>query len=531
MAQINGEACILLIDRKAELRNYLQVSLQRLPCKIVTVESAEQGLHYAQQSGNVAAVLLHNPFVRDEDLATISRFQNACPGMHVIVLAGSASTQMITAAVRAGATEVLTQPFQPMELNTVLENAVHSMKPAATEGKAHATASSRTAGDVLLSGWMARSEAFLNAVAASDAPVLIQGETGVGKEVVARYLHSMSKRSSAPFYKLNCAALPSELVESELFGYEKGAFTGAFKTKPGKFEVADMGTLMLDEIGDMDFHLQAKLLQVLQDQSFERLGGSGVQKVDVRIIAATHCDLMQSIANSRFRQDLYYRLNVITIRVPSLRDRRDEIVPLAQALLRRHASDASDIPQLPASLCQAMMEYSWPGNVRELENFMRRYLVLRSPNLAMQELRQLSASTVQQAVPVSAPLPAMTLESVLDTPAAAPAAPAPSASPIPLATPAPEAVAANGSQTLLQRLTAEQRQMEANVILNALNRTRWNRKQAAVLLGTEYKALLYRMRKLGIDASEAEAASVAAESDTQHRPAPVEMQQHYMATA
>ncbi|MCC6293317.1 MAG: sigma-54-dependent Fis family transcriptional regulator [Bryobacterales bacterium] len=535
MAQKNGEACILLVDRKAELRNYLQVALQRLTCKIVTVESPEQGLMYAQQTSSVAAVLLHHPFLRDEDLTAISRFHASCPGLQVIVLAGSASTQMITAAVRAGAAEVLTQPFQPVELNTVLENAVHAMRPQTHDGRvANAT---RQTGDTVLSGWMARNEAFLSAVAASDAPVLIQGETGVGKEVVARYLHTMSGRSAEPFHKLNCAALPSELVESELFGYEKGAFTGAFKAKPGKFEVADMGTLMLDEIGDMDFHLQAKLLQVLQDQSFERLGGSGMQKVDVRVIAATHCDLLQSIARSRFRQDLYYRLNVITIRVPALRDRKDEILGLAQAFLRRHARDASDIPVIPAALGQAMLEYSWPGNVRELENFMRRYLVLRSPQLALQELRHLNADTMPQYaapephVETLAPAAASAAAQPAVMPAVSPAAmpTAVLAAPAAAAT-APAAVEVPGQQTLLQRLNAEQRQMEANVILNALNRTRWNRKQAAVLLGTEYKALLYRMRKLGIDSAEAEATASNTDLDMQS-PSTVETPPRLVATA
>ena len=531
MAQKNGEACILLVDRKAELKNYLQVSLQRLTCKIVTVESPEQGLMYAQQTSSVAAVLLHHPFLRDEDLTAISRFHASCPGLQVIVLAGSASTQMITAAVRAGAAEVLTQPFQPAELNSVLESAVHAMRPQAQEGRGIHNAARQT-GDTVLSGWMARNEAFLSAVAASDAPVLIQGETGVGKEVVARYLHAMSGRSAEPFHKLNCAALPSELVESELFGYEKGAFTGAFKSKPGKFEVADMGTLMLDEIGDMDFHLQAKLLQVLQDQSFERLGGSGIQKVDVRVIAATHCDLMQSIARNRFRQDLYYRLNVITIRVPALRDRKDEIPGLAQAFLARHARDASDIPVIPAALSQAMLDYSWPGNVRELENFMRRYLVLRSPQLALQELHHLSTDTVPQfAAPPPPPPPLTFPEPAVEVAAPAAAyAPAPAAAMPAVTAPAATAAEAVGQQTLLQRLNAEQRQMEANVILNALNRTRWNRKQAAVLLGTEYKALLYRMRKLGIDSAEAEATAANTDVDMLS-PAPVEAPPRLVATA
>src|SRR6185503_15441552 len=166
----------------------------------------------------------------------------------------------------------------------------------------------------------------------SEAPILVQGETGSGKEVIARELHANSPRSKKIFLKLSCAALPSELVESELFGYERGAFTGAFQKKPGMFELADGGTLLLDEIGDMDFKLQAKLLQVLQDQEFQRLGGKETIHVDVRVIAATHCDLERAISEGRFREDLYYRLNVVTIRVPPLRERQEDILPLAEFL-------------------------------------------------------------------------------------------------------------------------------------------------------------------------------------------------------
>ena len=176
-------------------------------------------------------------------------------------------------------------------------------------------------------------------VARSETPVLIQGETGSGKEMLARHVHANSARAPKPFVKLNCAALPSELVESELFGYERGAFTGAFQRKPGMFEMADGGTLLLDEIGDMDFKLQAKLLQVLQDHEFQRLGGKETVRVDVRVIAATHNDLEKSIAAGTFRQDLYYRLNVVSLHVPPLRERKDDIIPLADFLLEKHCPD------------------------------------------------------------------------------------------------------------------------------------------------------------------------------------------------
>jgi two-component system, NtrC family, response regulator AtoC len=188
-------------------------------------------------------------------------------------------------------------------------------------------------------------EAALEQIAISDVPVLLQGETGVGKEVLARRLHASSKRTGMPLVKLNCAALPSELIESELFGYERGAFTGAFKATPGKFELANNGTVLLDEIGDMDLKLQAKLLQVLQDQEFHRLGGTEVIRVDMRVIAATHRDLEAAIAQGTFREDLYYRLSIISILIPPLRERRSEIMPLTEHFLEKHS-----IPTVPPSL-------------------------------------------------------------------------------------------------------------------------------------------------------------------------------------
>src|SRR4051794_8965435 len=181
-------------------------------------------------------------------------------------------------------------------------------------------------------------EALIPQIGWSEAPALILAETGAGKEVLARELHARSPRSKRPFLKVNCAALPSELIESELFGYERGAFTGAFKNTAGKFEMAEGGSILLDEIGDMDFKLQAKLLQVLQDSEFIRLGSSEPRKVDVRVFAATHCDLERAITERRFREDLYYRLNIVTFRVPPLRERKDEVLPLANHFLRKHAT-------------------------------------------------------------------------------------------------------------------------------------------------------------------------------------------------
>jgi two-component system response regulator AtoC len=217
---------------------------------------------------------------------------------------------------------------------------------------------------------------LLPRVGSSEAPVLIQGETGIGKEVLAKRLHALSLRAHKPFFKLNCAALPPESAESELFGCEHGALTGAVQLTPGKFELADGGTLLLDEIGDMDFKVQAKLLEVLQDQQFRRLGGKESVRVDVRVIAATHRDLEKDVSAGKFRQDLYYRLNVVTLYMPPLRELRDDIVPLAKFLLEKHCGEP--LPEITPEFQKALLDHSWPGNVRELENVVRRFAILRN---------------------------------------------------------------------------------------------------------------------------------------------------------
>jgi two-component system response regulator AtoC len=307
------------------------------------------------------------------------------------------------------------------------------------------------------------SSAFLTRVGMADVPVLLHGETGVGKEVMARRLCAYSPRANKPFLKLNCAALPSELVESELFGYEKGAFTGAVIDKPGKFEIAQGGTILLDEIGDMDIRLQAKLLQVLQDGEIQPLGSNRTVRVNVRVLAATHCDLRRAIEQGNFREDLYYRLNVINIVIPPLRERKNEILPLAEALLRRHLRPGAAMPEITEELRQAMLDYRWPGNVRELENIMRRFLVYQDSSMLLNEL--------SQSVHGSAPKPAAASNHHANG-------------------------GSNGSS--IGRLAEQSRLAESKLLLEALEATRWNRRQAAAKLNLEYRAFLYKLQKYGI---------------------------------
>jgi transcriptional regulator with PAS, ATPase and Fis domain len=368
--------------------------------------------------------------------------------------------------------------------------------------------------------WHSEMQPLIRHVAAADVPVLVRGETGVGKEVLARQIHSLSARATKPFLKVNCAALPSELIESELFGYERGAFTGAFKCTAGKFEMADGGTILLDEIGDMDFKLQAKLLQVLQDSEFTRLGSSEARRVDVRVIAATHCDLEQAIAESRFREDLYYRLNVIMFHVPSLRDRTDEIIQLAYHFLRKHALPHTPPVEITPMLCDALLSHDWPGNIRELENVIRRLLVLRRPDYVAQDLRlrarlrksTSTASGMGGSNDTVARFPSPVRDSTSEQPALHPAplslVPAGPAEPRKATLEAPvhngnghrmrAAVPETADKSILERVDRARREAETEAILTALNSTLWNRKRAAKLLNIDYKALLYRMKKLDI---------------------------------
>lgn len=321
------------------------------------------------------------------------------------------------------------------------------------------------------------SEEFLRRVGASNAPVLLHGETGAGKEVMARRLWSYSARADKPFLKLNCAALPSELIESELFGYEKGAFTGATMDKPGKFEIAQDGTILLDEIGDMDIRLQAKLLQVLQDGEVHPLGSSRVIQVNVRILAATHRDLRNAIVSGSFREDLYYRLNVVGLTIPPLRERAHEILSLARELLERHHIGEEEVPAITEDLERAMLAYSWPGNVRELENVMRRFLIYRDAGAVARELSELIRSGPLAGAPGPAPPAGLSLVEMRAE------------------TDSLDGDAPDGEPDLLARAS---REAELKLLQGALDQAHWNRRRAAASLHVDYKAFLYKLRKYGI---------------------------------
>jgi two-component system, NtrC family, response regulator AtoC len=359
--------------------------------------------------------------------------------------------------MKLGAQDYLTKPFQKAELDAVIDLCLGTGKVA------YAGEVEELADDVYFiaaSPAMRKIRSQAALVANVDIPVLLLGESGTGKEVLARLIHKLSPRAHRTFLKVNCAAVPADLLESELFGYEPGAFTGATHAKPGKFEICNKGTILLDEIGEMPPSLQAKLLHVLQDGQFSRLGSRSVVKVDVRILAATNINIPEALANKRLREDLYYRLNAFTLSLPPLRDRKEEIPILLKHAMAQMAERYAR-PPLPLSpmLLQACQDHSWPGNLRELNNFLKRYLILGDENLAAAELQPRNDGGGNSG----------------------------------------DASARSGDSGGLKSLARSAKdEAEAMAITQALEQTNWNRKQAAVILQISYKALLYKIRQYGI---------------------------------
>ncbi|MBS1858186.1 MAG: sigma-54-dependent Fis family transcriptional regulator [Acidobacteria bacterium] len=493
----NGRT-VLLGEDDVEVRSYLETALR---CQGYSVEVAENGEEVLACLQNletpVSAVVMDVVMPRRDGIDALKEIRRSHADLPVIMISGSSSPLNVVDAMKNGATDFIAKPIGPEDLRKALTAVLGAAPepapaPAATEPAAMPLTKQVFFGTAPK---IRELQNLINQIGWSEAPVLIQGETGSGKEVYARELHARSPRAKRPVLKLNCAALPSELVESELFGYERGAFTGAFQKKLGMFELADGGTIMLDEIGDMDIKLQAKLLQVLQDHEFQRLGGKDCVHVDVRVIAATHRDLEKAIAEGNFREDLYYRLNVVNVQVPPLRERKEDIIPMAEFLARKHTPAGGPPIQFPASLQAVMLECPWPGNIRQLENMVRKYIIIRDAGLIEQELRsKLLATAPQQSA-------------VAEKPTAPP--------PAPVAVPGPTVNGihvVNGSNGLhagvpagtaddtpvLVQVAQAKREAERSAILTALKTTNWNRRQAAVLLKSDYKGLLYKMKVLDI---------------------------------
>jgi DNA-binding NtrC family response regulator len=446
---------ILVVEDEDKLRRVIELQLASDGFDVDKAATAEEAVRIVDRADLVLSDLKLPNMDGLQFLALIRR-QNALTP--VIMMTAFGSVETAVAAMKAGATDFLLKPFSLEHLTTVIRKALEVSDLRAENRKLKAELGRRYEFDNIIGRSEGMQEIFetIERVAPSRATVLLAGESGVGKDLIARAIHFHSPRRDRPLVKINCTALPENLMESELFGYEKGAFTGANTSKPGKFEQADTGTVFLDEIGDVPAAIQVKLLRVLQEREFERLGSNVTRRIDVRVIAATNQDLRAALEQGTFREDLYYRLNVVPLNIPPLRERKQDIPFLANHFVKKLAPDTgSRVESLTDAAIQKLMEYHWPGNVRELENVIERSLVMCTGD-------KLDAADIK-------------LEA------------------------APRPRAQNGGNHFLpEGMTLDQYEQE--LIREALRRADGNKSQAARLLGLTRNALRYRLTQMGLEA-------------------------------
>jgi two-component system response regulator AtoC len=465
---MDPDCTVLVVEDDEAARTALSGFLQATGYRVRSAATGAEAIT-ALAGGPADAVLLDLVLPEPDGFEVLRRARARDARLPIVVLSALAQAEDVVRAMKLGATDYLPKPFEPAELDLVLRRALELRQRPAPGPRLEVEGPAELDTAVpLLSGAMERVRHLVERIADTDVPVLLVGESGVGKDVIARRIHALSRRAGRAFVKINCAALPGELLESELFGHEKGAFTGAHAEKPGKFELAHQGTIFLDEIGEMDPRLQAKLLQVLQDEEFYRVGGKRPVRVDARVLTATNRVLEEAIRPGTFREDLFYRLNVVTVRVPPLRERREEIAPLVHHFVEKYRRRyGGGLEEVPPEVLERFQAHDWPGNVRELENLVRRLVVLREPSMVLGELsargplrRDAPPNTVREAGGAPAPLPE-------DAP-------------------------------LKEVARRAARLAEREAILRALKRTGWNKRKAAKRLQISYKALLYKIRDCAI---------------------------------
>ena len=369
---------ILIIDDEKNIREGLGDALELDGYNVRLAENGEQGLAFVEK-GDIDLVItdLRMPGISGEEV--IAKVKGESPGIPVIVLTGHGSIDSAVDAMRNGAYDFLTKPLNLDRLSLIVKRALAGRELEIRHSNLKAELNEKTSFESIIgkSAEMQKIFQVVRKAAASKASVLITGESGTGKELIANALHNLSSRQAKPYIKVHCAALSETLLESELFGHEKGAFTGAISRKRGRFELANTGTIFLDEIGEIDQNVQIKILRVLQDKRFERVGGEETVEVDVRVIAATNKDLNKEIAEGRFREDLFYRLNVVHIQVPPLRDRKDDIPLLVASFLEEFASDnGKKVLEIDSRARSALYKYDWPGNIRQLRNCIESAVVM-----------------------------------------------------------------------------------------------------------------------------------------------------------
>jgi two-component system response regulator AtoC len=467
---------IIVVDDEPSIRKYLQTLLEVDGYDVETLASGKQILERIGAGERPAFIILDVLMPEIDGVETLRQLMQLDRSLNVIMLSCSNEVTTVVEAIRLGALDYLTKPFEKPELDAAFLK-VRQKQQLRTENQALRDYCEQITEDISFlaaSPQMLKIRQQILQIAPVDVPIFISGESGVGKEVVARMIHLRSLRRQQPFIKVNCAALPGELLESELFGYEQGAFTGAVRAKPGKFEMANKGTIFLDEIAEMGPHLQAKLLHVLQDGQYSRLGARSVINVDVRVLAATNMNVKEAMKTGRFREDLYYRLNVLSIHIPPLRERTGEIPLLFRHFLVKYSEKYQKVAPDPSKhLLEAALRYPWPGNLRELENFVKRYVILEDDEGSFRELLEMTGQQHRTA---------------------------------PREEPAPKE---QGLKALVRGLKDE---AEMEAIADALEKTNWCRKDAAHMLGISYKALLYKMRQFNLDSGRGARSAAARES-------------------
>ncbi|HLT31314.1 MAG TPA: sigma-54 dependent transcriptional regulator [Myxococcaceae bacterium] len=509
---------VLVVEDDAAQRSVLKELLESLSFTVDAVGTAQQAAE-GLASGRYAAMLLDVMLPDGSGLKVLERHRAEGGAVPIIVVSGLGAAEDAVRALRMGATDYLTKPFTAEELSDVIRRSLGRAATPTSGARVREGGEEEGSSVISRNRSMARIRSLVDRIADTDVPALLLGESGTGKEVIAREIHARSRRKNRPFIKVNCAALPAELLESELFGHERGAFTGATAEKPGKFELADQGTIFLDEIGEMAIRLQAKLLQVLQDEEYFRVGGKRSVRVDARVVVATNRNLEREIELGNFREDLFYRLNVVAIRLPPLRERKEDIPLLVKHFLDTYSRRyGANLNVLPPAVMEAFCEYGWPGNVRELENMIRRLVVLQDPAMVLEELRagrgwMPPGTTAIGAGDASGHLPPPpTRETALfREPDLGPdrtntlaglernAATQSFTSPFEMPQPPPPPPSMPESEMSLKDIGKRAAMLaERDAMLAMLQRTAWNKRKAANKLRISYKALLYKIKECGI---------------------------------
>ncbi len=440
-----NNATILIVEDDQELLEALSDTLQLAGYRICTASNGEQALSEIEQNAiNLVVSDIQMPVMNGHELLKKIKLQGI--DVPVMLMTAYGTIQQAVDAMRDGAVDYLVKPFEAEVLVNMVSNYIGQPDESSDELIAVDEKSIELV-------------KLAKKVADSEATVMITGESGVGKEVLAKFIHKNSSRSDKPFIAINCAAIPENMLEATLFGYEKGAYTGAYKASPGKFELANGGTILLDEISEMDLGLQAKLLRVLQEKEVERLGGNRVIELDVRVVATSNRDMRQAVSDNHFREDLFYRLNVFPLHINPLRERKDDILPIAQRLLERYVSgNGRAIPQFTHQAIAKLRSNNWPGNVRELDNAIQRCLILQSGDFVEDDDIQLEMTSGT-----------VTNDVVTDVKS--------------------------------DSLNGDLKQREWDLILNAIRDARGSRKITAERLGISQRTLRYklaRMRDAGI---------------------------------